>query len=210
MITDDILNGLYDSNIEKWKLISKTNNLYAVSTLGRIMSMRDGRIMKTTITNKGYELVITHVDGKQKGYTVHRLVAEAFLPNENNYPVINHKDENPLNNNVNNLEWCSSSYNNTYNDIHIKNGIKRRGRPSHNKMKTTKEYENKEVLMLTKDNELIKVFNTVSEASYYISELYGNKQVTASSKIWNVIHNKGKTYLGFIWKMRNKKNNSIA
>lgn len=210
MITDDILNGLYDSDIEKWKLISKTNNLYAVSTLGRIMSMRDGRIMKTTITNKGYELVITHVDGKQKGYTVHRLVAEAFLPNENNYPVINHKDENPLNNNVNNLEWCSSSYNNTYNDIHIKNGIKRRGRPSHNKMKTTKEYENKEVLMLTKDNELIKVFNTVSEASYYISELYGNKQVTASSKIWNVIHNKGKTYLGFIWKMRDKKNNSIA
>ena len=64
MITDDILNGLYDSDIEKWKLISKTNNLYAVSTLGRIMSMRDGRIMKTTITNKGYELVITHVDGK--------------------------------------------------------------------------------------------------------------------------------------------------
>lgn len=210
MITDDILNGLYDSDIEKWKLISKTNNLYAVSTLGRIMSMRDGRIMKTTITNKGYELVITHVDGKQKGYTVHRLVAEAFLPNKNNYPVINHKDENPLNNNVNNLEWCSSSYNNTYNDIHIKSGIKRRGRPSHNKMKTTKEYENKEVLMLTKDNELIKVFNTVSEASYYISELYGNKQVTASSKIWNVIHNKGKTYLGFIWKMRDKKNNSIA
>lgn len=210
MITDDILNGLYDSDIEKWKLISKTNNLYAVSTSGRIMSMRDGRIMKTTITNKGYELVITHVDGKQKGYTVHRLVAEAFLPNENNYPVINHKDENPLNNNVNNLEWCSSSYNNTYNDIHIKSGIKRRGRPSHNKMKTTKEYENKEVLMLTKDNELIKVFNTVSEASYYISELYGNKQVTASSKIWNVIHNKGKTYLGFIWKMRDKKNNSIA
>lgn len=210
MITDDILNGLYDSDIEKWKLISKTNNLYAVSTLGRIMSMRDGRIMKTTITNKGYELVITHVDGKQKGYTVHRLVAEAFLPNENNYPVINHKDENPLNNNVNNLEWCSSSYNNTYNDIHIKSGIKRRGRPSHNKMKTTKEYENKEVLMLTKDNELIKVFNTVSEASHYISELYGNKQVTASSKIWNVIHNKGKTYLGYMWKMRDKKSNLIA
>lgn len=210
MITDDILNGLYDSDIEKWKLISKTNNLYAVSTLGRIMSMRDGRIMKTTITNKGYELVITHVDGKQKGYTVHRLVAEAFLSNENNYPVINHKDENPLNNNVNNLEWCTSSYNNTYNDIHIKSGIKRRGRPSHNKMKTTKEYENKEVLMLTKDNELIKVFNTVSEASYYISELYGNKQVTASSKIWNVIHNKGKTYLGYMWKMRDKKSNLIA
>ena len=114
MITDDILNGLYDSDIEKWKLISKTNNLYAVSTSGRIMSMRDGRIMKTTISNKGYELVITHVDGKQKGYTVHRLVAEAFISNPNGYKEINHKDENKANNCSDNLEWCNHLYNQNY------------------------------------------------------------------------------------------------
>ena len=203
-LINDIKNGMYDTEDEKWKLISKTNNLYAISSLGRVMSMRDGRIMKTTITNKGYELAIFHIDGKQKGYTIHRLVAEAFLPNNNNYPIVNHIDENPLNNKVENLEWCTYSYNNTYNDINIKSGIKRRGRPSHNKMKTTKKYEKKEVLMLTKDNELIKVFNTVSEASHYISELYGNKQATASSKIWNVIHNKGKTYLGYVWEMKDK------
>ena len=98
MITDDILNGLYDSDIEKWKLIFKTNNLYAVSTLGRIMSMRDGRIMKTTITNKGYELVITHVDGKPKGYTMYEDFNEQeqnFDENENNLEQFNEQAQEP-------------------------------------------------------------------------------------------------------------------
>lgn len=118
---DNIKKGSYDTENEKWKLISKADDLYAVSTLGRVMSMRSGNIMRTTITNKGYELLVTHINGKQNGYSVHRLVAEAFLPNPNNYPVVNHKDENPLNNNVENLEWCTFSYNNRYNDINIKN-----------------------------------------------------------------------------------------
>lgn len=205
-----IVNKDFDKENEQWKLIYETNNLYAISSLGRVMSMYDGHIMKTAITNKGYELLVTHINKKQKGYTIHRLVAEAFIPNPNNFPIVNHKDENPLNNNVDNLEWCTSSYNNTYNDIHIKNGIKRRGKPSHNKMKTTKKYENKEVLMLTKNKELVKIFNTVSEAAYYISELYDKKHATALGKIWDVIHNKSNTYLGYIWEMRNKENNLIA
>lgn len=197
MITDDILNGLYDSDIEKWKLISKTNNLYAVSTLGRIMSMRDGRIMKTTITNKGYELVITHVDGKQKGYTVHRLVAEAFLSNENNYPVINHKDENPLNNNVNNLEWCTSSYNNTYNDIHIKSGIKRRGRPSHNKYKSSGKNKNKILHMYSLNNELQKDYSSIGECAKYLSNAFNKEYKTVYYMIWRVIKGERKSYLGY-------------
>ena len=50
----------------------------------------------------------------QKNFLIHRLVAQAFLPNPNNYPVINHKDENKLNNNVNNLEFCTQKYNLNY------------------------------------------------------------------------------------------------
>ena len=58
--------------------------------------------------------MILYKNGKKKTYLVHRLVAIAFLPNPNNLPIINHKDENPSNNNVNNLEWCTVAYNNTY------------------------------------------------------------------------------------------------
>ena len=53
-------------------------------------------------------------DNKTKQYQIHRLVAIAFLPNENNYPFVNHKDENPSNNRVDNLEWCTPKYNVNY------------------------------------------------------------------------------------------------
>lgn len=64
--------------------------------------------------SQGYLVICASVDGKRKNLRVHRLVAEAFIPNPNNLPMINHKDENKTNNNVENLEWCSCAYNNTY------------------------------------------------------------------------------------------------
>lgn len=68
----------------------------------------------TIYTRKGYCLVKLSSNNKAVEKKVHRLVAEAFIPNPNNYDCVNHKDENPLNNNVENLEWCNHSYNNTY------------------------------------------------------------------------------------------------
>lgn len=62
----------------------------------------------------GYAIIKLMKGGKSITYRVHRLVAMAFVPNPDNLPHINHKDENKLNNNPNNLEWCDNSYNNNY------------------------------------------------------------------------------------------------
>lgn len=106
---------------EVWKDIEGYEGLYQVSNLGRVKSLpkRDGfrflseRIMVGGMSNH-YRCVILSNRGNQKGFTIHRLVAKAFLPNPDNLPQINHKDENKLNNRVDNLEWCSAKYNMNY------------------------------------------------------------------------------------------------
>ena len=98
---------------EIWKDIKDYEGHYQVSNLSRVKSIKFGkeRILKPVTDRHGYSLVGLWKNNKQKTYKVHRLVAEAFIPNPYNLPQVNHKDENPLNNNVNNLEWCNSKYN---------------------------------------------------------------------------------------------------
>ena len=113
---------------EEWRDIQGYEGLYQVSNLGRVRScdrhtwagwrgekaLVKGRVRKPSITRQGYYQVDLLVDGHRKSLKVHRLVAIAFIPNPNNYPYINHKDENPLNNKVDNLEWCTQKYNVNY------------------------------------------------------------------------------------------------
>ena len=114
-------------DIEVWKPIKGYENLYEVSNLGNIKSLSREiitsnnkkyftkcKILKKDISNKGYYRVIFKINKKSKHYSVSRLVAEAFIPNPNNLPCVNHKDENPLNNCVSNLEWCTHKYNMNY------------------------------------------------------------------------------------------------
>ena len=86
---------------------------YSVNDLGEVFNNKTGRKLKQTI-KKGYCNVYLYNEDGRKFFLVHRLVAQAFIPNPNNYPEINHKDENPLNNCAENLEWCTSKYNNNY------------------------------------------------------------------------------------------------
>lgn len=92
------------------------DEFYEVSNLGNIRSKRNNKILKThnDSMSKGYKYITLNYKGVKKSYQIHRLVAKLFLPNPNNYPCINHKDENPSNNKVDNLEWCSYSYNLSY------------------------------------------------------------------------------------------------
>lgn len=98
---------------EVWKPIEGTDGKYEVSNLGRVMSkmQRNPRIMPQTIQRSGYHYVMLHVNNKPTCRRVHRLVAQAFLPNPDNMKEVNHKDGNKDNNRADNLEWCTRSHN---------------------------------------------------------------------------------------------------
>ena len=99
---------------EIWADIVGYEGLYMVSSLGNIKSLKKGLIRKQSDNGNGYKCISLYKNNKSKTFYVHRLVAQAFIPNPNNLPQVNHKDENPSNNCVNNLEWCDSKYNSNY------------------------------------------------------------------------------------------------
>ena len=100
--------------MEEWKVLTGYYNNYEVSRDGEIRNVKTGRIMKQWINDKGYKYVTLSNKSKRKHFQVHRLVATMFIPNPHNLPVVNHKDRNPLNNCVENLEWCTQKYNVEY------------------------------------------------------------------------------------------------
>lgn len=129
--------------IEIWKPIEGYENYYQVSNFGRVRRLDyyvntsinnvkkklfKGRILKNH-KSVGYPSVNLCKDGQSKRFFIHRLVATAFLPNPNNYPVVNHKDENKTNNIVwvnedgsidlekSNLEWCTQKHNMNWNGV---------------------------------------------------------------------------------------------
>ena len=102
---------------EEWKPIPGYDGKYEVSNWGRVKSYKynsDGKILSPLQDGNGYFFIHLSKNGKAKMCTIHRLVAEAFISNPSNFPVVNHKDENKQNNYVENLEWCTPAYNLAY------------------------------------------------------------------------------------------------
>lgn len=89
---------------------------YLIYEDGRIWDQKRNRFVPQSVRSKkgGYMCVTLNINGNIVQKSVHRLVAQAYIPNPNNYPMVNHKDENPKNNHKDNLEWCDAQYNNTY------------------------------------------------------------------------------------------------
>ena len=97
----------------EWKTLEDFNN-YEVSDDGQVRNRKTGRVLKTRITNSGYQaLEIYNDEGKRKFKYLHRLVAQAFVPNSNieEFEVVNHIDEDKYNNNYTNLEWTTREIN---------------------------------------------------------------------------------------------------
>jgi len=100
--------------IEEWKPVVGFEDYFLVSNTGKVVGLRTNRVLKTHIHKSGREIFSTRIGGR-KGkvhcFKVHRLVATAFIDNPDNKRTVNHKDGNPLNNAVSNLEWNTYSEN---------------------------------------------------------------------------------------------------
>ena len=139
---------------EIWKDIAGYEGSYIVSNYGRIASIktecrniRNGKVFirhfkpyvcKQQLPNgrfNYYLITLTTVNGSRKTYPVHRLVAKTFLPNPNNFPCIDHIDDNPLNNRAENLQWCSYLTNNEKEHRKTLFSSKQKGRPKPNSVK---------------------------------------------------------------------------
>lgn len=141
--------------LEEWKEVPEYET-YLISNQGRLKSLGNKSnhkkeiICKVSPNSKGYDVQHLYHNKKHKCAKVHRLVAEAFIPNPDNKPQVNHKDGNKLNNCVENLEWCTNSEN----QIHAnKNGLNK------NRMKKLLEVVSKPVIQYDLHNNIINKFD---------------------------------------------------
>lgn len=158
--------------IEEWKDIPGYEGVYEISNLGRVR--RNGKILKP-LKDSGYLRAHLSKNGIAKKVLIHRLVAFAFIPNPNNYPEINHKDEDKTNNTVENLEWCSREYNINYG--------------------TRNERVSKPVLQYDRLGNFIREWPSGLKAEEELGINNGNISSCCSGKV--------KTAGGFVWRFKN-------
>lgn len=168
---------------EIWKEIKGYEGLYQVSNLGRIKSLpkhignryfSKEKIMKPQLINGNRLQVRLSREGTVKNFRVHRLVAENFIKNPYNLPQVNHIDENPQNNNVNNLEWCDAKYNSNYGT----------------RIKRISEKHKKRIISLDNSGK-IEYYDSTTEAQ--------QKNNVSRSSIIKCCKQKQKTSLGLRW-----------
>lgn len=172
------------SNFPEYQ-ISDTGEVRSTKYWGQFRRINSDGILKQRTYKSGYKYVNLYRGGHMYSVKIHRLVAQEFLPNPNSYPMVNHKDENKSNNNVDNLEWCDAAYNLNYRDLQKRSHIKQKRRIGAF-TGSVKEFE----------------FDSATEAAYYIVHL--GKAKTFRSAVSNISvsanKNQDKARYGFYWK----------
>ena len=132
-----------------WKDVKGYEGIYEISNYGIIKNIKTNKIKKQSIDNVGYYVVSLCKNNISKLKRVHCIIAEAFIPNPNNYPCVNHKDENKLNNDIENLEWCTKGYNNRYGS----------------RVKRITEKKKKKIFQIDSNGIVVKEWDSVKEAA---------------------------------------------
>lgn len=163
---------------EIWRDIEGYEGIYQVSNKGRVKSLYKGseRILKLHDNGIGYLRAHLTKENTSKHIRVHRLVAQAFIPNPYNLPEINHRDENKKNNCVENLEWCDRRYNVNYG--------------------TRNERTSRKILQYSKSGEFIREWQSAAEVKRVLG--IDRSHISACCK------GKLKSSGGFIWRYKEK------
>ena len=171
------------TNEEIWCPIKGYEGLYEVSDYGRVKSLKFGkeRILKPRRDKDGYLFVTLYKNGDHKTCKVHRLVAQTFIPNPDNLPQVNHKDEDKENNSVQNLEWCDRKYNYNYGT----------------RIQRISEKNSKPVLQYTKSGEFVKEWKSARDVQRNLGYF--------GTYISSCCLGKRKSAYGFIWKFKDSK-----
>ena len=180
---------------EIWKDIEGYEGLYQVSNLGRVKSLKyrqsnNENILKPQVDGGGYLMVHLWKDKKPKAMKVHRLVAQAFIPNPDSLPEVNHKSEVKTENTVDEIEWCNHKYNCNYGSRNIRSGEKRKNNGGF------------VVIQFTNKGDYVNEYNSAREASRETGVLH--------SGICRCCQGKIQSAGGFIWKYKTPNNTTTA
>ena len=182
-----------------WHDVPDYNGRYLVSDNGEVFSTITHKVLKPNISRSGYHTVeLFKGDGsKSKRVLIHRLVAFLFIPNPQNYPQVNHKDEDKSNNRADNLEWCTPKYNMNYGEMaKIRHTLIDYTKPIFKEIALKNSMENRrQVDQFDKSGNYIASYDSIKDAERAIG-------VKSSHIVDCCKGGKHKTSNGYIWKYR--------